>query len=98
MAPRQRTDVLGQFAGGWHRRALDQHRHDEDVGPRQSRGNLESHEVVGLVEPPAAGHVAGAGPFPPDDRQHHAAVGEAGFDRLDEVLPGAQRVHVAEHP
>jgi hypothetical protein len=21
----------------------------------------------------------------------------AGFDRLDEVLPGAQRVHVAEH-
>ena len=67
-------------------------------GPRERRGDLEPHEVVRFVEPPVAGHVAGADPLAPDDGQHDAAVVEARLDRLHEVLSGAQGIDVAEHP
>ncbi len=73
MASHKRLHVLGQLRRRRHRRAFDQDRHHNYVGPREARGHFEAHEVEGIVQPSSPGRIARFEPLAANDDQHHPA-------------------------
>ena len=91
----ERDELLREFLGGWHCRALDEH-WDHDPIELKSGRELDPDEVVRVLEPPSASGVGHRQPVVPDEREH----GVDGHDRrLDHLLKGLswfEGVHVHE--
>ncbi len=95
LAPGQAGDGIGQVGLGGHGSAAHQHG-DEGLARAQSRLDLLAHEVARIIQPPSPVR-AGRQPAGADHHQHRAHFLQMGLDGLNEILAGADVVHVAEH-
>jgi hypothetical protein len=76
---------------------VQQHRHHPHAGPGERGAEFDANEVVRIVQAAPALGVGLAEPTGPDQRQHHAALGQVAFERFDEVLTVGQAFQVHEH-
>ena len=92
----QLLEVGRQVDRAGHGRAVDQHRHDQDVLTAQPGGDLDAHEVVGVFQAALTRRIEGGHPGLPDDRQQHVAAGHLPLQGSAEVRPQRDVVHVLE--
>ena len=91
----QRSQTRRQVLRGRHRRVIHQEGDDWDV-PFDSRLDLHPHKVVGVVEPTHPGGLGRGEPSGTDDGQEDITSTDGIADRLVEVPPQGNRVHVLE--
>jgi hypothetical protein len=92
---RKRLQIIGQFAFGWHRRAIDEDRDYWDVSSQRGR-DLNPYEVVLVVQPAPAVSIGRVEPPGADNREQNLTLRQFGFDLPDEIRAGPHRIHVKE--
>ncbi len=91
----QRLKVRGERGRGWHLRLVEQGGDHRDVAPERC-GDLEAHEVVGILQPRPALRVRLAQPAPADQRDQDVAACESLVDHAGKAAAGLDRVDVAK--
>lgn len=76
--------------------AIDEYRHDADVGIPQPGLDVQPYDVPRLVQAASTVLVHRIRPVSADHDQDDAALGEALLEDVDEVLPDFDRVDVDE--
>src|SRR5262249_620006 len=80
----------------WHRRTVEQNRNDGNT-PEKCLANLDTHEVIGIVEPPLAGlWIASFDPAWADKGQHDLTLIDPALKSLDEIDARRNRIDVHE--
>src|SRR6266849_4159976 len=95
LTPRQGAEDVGELVFGGDVGSAHQHRDDSDVA-LQSGGNLEAHEVPGVVQPAIAPDICLSDPIRPDDGNEHLAGTHGLLNGFDEVHTRFDVVDVAE--
>jgi hypothetical protein len=80
-----------------HARLVHQHR-DNPLAQLERGFDFDTHEIIGVVEAPAAALVGGVEPVVADHRQHRVALRHLRFQHADEVFAGRDIVDVDEKP
>ena len=92
---RELLERLRQVVGLRHDRAVDQHRNDRHIA--LERGfDLDTHEIVGIVEAAAIVLVRARKPIPADKRDQRITSANALCQHFDEIAAGRDVVDVDE--
>ncbi len=89
-------EIGRQLRSGWHDRSFDQHGNDPHVAG-ESDPDLETDEIVRIVEPPPAVPVGARQPLPAHDREQHIAGTDGALEDVHEVDAGFDVRDVHEH-
>jgi len=81
--------------GGFH--AADEYGHDAQAALERGP-DLESHAIIGVIQPPAAVVIGDRQPFPADQGDQDHTGAQCGFDRFREIKPRLYGVQVHEDP
>ena len=97
VAPCERVEIVGQAVGGGHFGPFDEHRNDAHVTALERRGDLQTGEIAGIVEPTIAIAVLRVDPARTDHRKQHTTGLERALDGVDEIDTGFDRLHITEY-
>ena len=76
---------------------MHQHR-DHPLAVSERQLDFDTHEIIGIVEPPTSALVRRVEPALADHRQQRVALLHLQFQHLDEIFPGGNVVDVDENP
>lgn len=91
----QGLQCVRQRTGGRHGGSFNEHGNDGNT-PFERRGNLGSHEITRIIEPPAS-DTATRQPVVADDRHQCVTRANRRVDRIDEVLARIDAAQIHEH-
>jgi hypothetical protein len=89
-------EIGWELRSGWHGRAFDQHGNDPHVAG-EGDADLETDEIVRIVQPPTTVPVRARQPLPADDREQHIAGTDGALEDVHEVDAGFDVGDVHEH-
>jgi hypothetical protein len=96
LPPGESFKIGRELRSGWHGRAFDQHGNDPHVAG-EGDADLETDEIVRIVQPPTAVPIRARQPLPADDRQQHVARTDGALEDVHEVDAGFDVGDVHEH-
>jgi hypothetical protein len=77
-------EIGGELRCGWHDRPFDQHGNDPHVAG-EGDADLETDEIVRIVEAPPSVAVGARQPLPAHDREQHIAGADGALEDVHEV-------------
>jgi hypothetical protein len=89
-------EIGWELRSGWHSRTFDQHGNDSHVAG-EGDADLETDEIVWIVQPATAVPVGARQPLPADDREQHIAGTDGALEDVHEVDAGFDVRDVHEH-